>query len=77
MAARTPSIHVYLGRPLFLLSPGIHSRGKYIREEKEKGTRGDKNADKLQYKREVSIFEASVLIRIIKYCILGRGDAVA
>ena len=25
MAARTPSIHVYLGRPLFLLSPGIHS----------------------------------------------------
>ena len=25
MAARTPSIHVFLGRPLFLLSPGIHS----------------------------------------------------
>ena len=24
MAARTPSIHVFLGRPLFLLSPGIH-----------------------------------------------------
>jgi hypothetical protein len=30
MAARTPSIHVFLGRPLFLLSPGIHS---IIREE--------------------------------------------
>jgi hypothetical protein len=25
MAARTPSIRVFLGRPLFLLSPGIHS----------------------------------------------------
>jgi len=25
MAARTPSIHVFLGRPLFLLSLGIHS----------------------------------------------------
>jgi hypothetical protein len=25
MAARTTSIHVFLGRPLFLLSPGIHS----------------------------------------------------
>ena len=25
MAAHTPSTHVYLGRPLFLLSPGIHS----------------------------------------------------
>ena len=25
MAARTPSIHVFHGRPLFLLSPGIHS----------------------------------------------------
>jgi hypothetical protein len=25
MAAHTPSIHVFLGRPLFLLSPGIHS----------------------------------------------------
>jgi hypothetical protein len=25
MAVRTPSIHVFLGRPLFLLSPGIHS----------------------------------------------------
>ena len=25
MAARTPSIHVFLGRPLFLLTPGIHS----------------------------------------------------
>src|SRR5215475_10841470 len=25
MAACTPSIHVFLGRPLFLLSPGIHS----------------------------------------------------
>jgi len=25
MAARTPSIHVFLGRPLFRLSPGIHS----------------------------------------------------
>jgi hypothetical protein len=25
MAARTPSIYVFLGRPLFLLSPGIHS----------------------------------------------------
>src|SRR5215475_15589756 len=25
MVARTPSIHVFLGRPLFLLSPGIHS----------------------------------------------------
>jgi hypothetical protein len=25
MAARTPSIHVFLGRPLFLLFPGIHS----------------------------------------------------
>ena len=25
MAARTPSIHVFLGRHLFLLSPGIHS----------------------------------------------------
>jgi len=25
MAARTPSIHVFLGRPLFLLSSGIHS----------------------------------------------------
>ena len=25
MAAPTPSIHVFLGRPLFLLSPGIHS----------------------------------------------------
>ena len=24
MATRTPSIHVFLGRPLFLLSPGIH-----------------------------------------------------
>jgi hypothetical protein len=27
--------------------------GKYVREEKEKGTRGDKNSDKLQEKREV------------------------
>ena len=26
MAARTPSIHVFLGRPLFLLPPGIHSK---------------------------------------------------
>ena len=25
MAAFTPSIHVFLGRPLFLLSSGIHS----------------------------------------------------
>jgi len=25
MAARTPSIHVFNGRPLFLLSSGIHS----------------------------------------------------
>jgi len=25
MAVRTPSIHVFLGRPLFLLSPGNHS----------------------------------------------------
>src|SRR5215475_11703808 len=25
MAARTPSIHAFLGRPLSLLSPGIHS----------------------------------------------------
>jgi len=25
MAARTPSIYVFLGRPLFLLCPGIHS----------------------------------------------------
>jgi len=25
MAAYTPSIHVFLGRPLFLLSSGIHS----------------------------------------------------
>ena len=25
MAACTPTIHVFLGRPLFLLSPGIHS----------------------------------------------------
>src|SRR5215475_9068543 len=25
MAAHTPSIHVFLGRPLFLLSPGTHS----------------------------------------------------
>ena len=25
MATRTPSIHVFLGRPLFLLFPGIHS----------------------------------------------------
>jgi len=25
MTARTPSIHVFLGLPLFLLSPGIHS----------------------------------------------------
>ena len=25
MAAGTPSIHVFLGRHLFLLSPGIHS----------------------------------------------------
>jgi hypothetical protein len=25
MAACTPSIHVFLGRPLFLLSAGIHS----------------------------------------------------
>jgi len=25
MAARTPSIHIFLGRPLFLLFPGIHS----------------------------------------------------
>jgi len=25
MAARTPSIHVFLGRPLFPLSPGFHS----------------------------------------------------
>jgi hypothetical protein len=25
MAARKPSTHVFLGRPFFLLSPGIHS----------------------------------------------------
>ena len=25
MGAHTPSTHVFLGRPLFLLSPGIHS----------------------------------------------------
>jgi len=29
MAARTSSIHVFLGRPLFLLSPGIHNAANY------------------------------------------------
>jgi len=29
MTAPTPSIHVFLGRPLFLLSPCIHSSQQY------------------------------------------------
>jgi len=36
MAAHTPSIHVFLGRPLFLLSPGIHSIINFSREEYKK-----------------------------------------
>jgi len=51
--------------------------GKYIRGEKEKGTRGDKNTDKLQDKRTVSTVEVSVLIYRIKYSLLRSGDAVA
>jgi len=35
MAARTPSIHVFLGRPLFLLFPGILVISKYVRRGKK------------------------------------------
>jgi hypothetical protein len=40
MAARTPSIHVFLGRPLYLLSPGIHD---YDDDDNDDGNNNNNN----------------------------------